>query len=45
MAPAPLFNPVAGNATLTDITVVDERPGAPDVHVGRNPTGQCASLV
>jgi hypothetical protein len=70
-----LFNTVAGNATLTDITVVDEHPGAPGVYVvrntvgrnlncsglapgvsggfvpgsvnvvGRNATGQCASLV
>ncbi len=31
-----LFNTVGRNATLTDITVVDEHPGAPGVYVVRN---------
>ena len=35
-----LFNTVGGNATLTDITVVDEHPGAPGVYVVRNTIGR-----
>jgi hypothetical protein len=35
-----LFNWVGGNATLTDITVVDEHPGAPGVYVVRNTIGR-----
>lgn len=34
-----LFNKVGRNATLTDITVVDEHPGAPGVYVVRNNVG------
>lgn len=34
-----LFNKVGRNATLTDITVVDDHPGAPGVYVVRNTIG------
>lgn len=43
-----LFNKVGRNATLTDITVVDEHPGAPGVYVVRNTVGwnlTCTNLV
>jgi hypothetical protein len=43
-----LFNTVGRNATLTDITVVDEHPGAPGVYVVRNHIGwnlTCTNLV
>lgn len=43
-----LFNRVGGNATLTDITVQDEHPGAPGVYVVRNTIGRnlnCSGLT
>ncbi|MDU0312138.1 hypothetical protein RKE38_00460 [Phycicoccus sp. M110.8] len=35
-----LFNRIAGNTTLTDITIQDEHPGAPGVYVVRNTIGK-----
>ncbi len=43
-----LFNTVGGNATLTDIVVQDEHPGAPGVYVVRNSVGRnliCSGLT
>jgi hypothetical protein len=35
-----LFNRIGGNATLTDIAVLDEHPGAPGVYIVRNNVGR-----
>ena len=35
-----LFNKIGGNATLTDIAVIDEHPGAPGVYIVRNTVGR-----
>ncbi len=35
-----LFNTIDGNASLTDITVIDEHPGAPGVYIVRNTIGR-----
>ncbi|TAM83741.1 MAG: hypothetical protein EPN43_12990 [Jatrophihabitans sp.] len=43
-----LFNQIGRNATLTDIVVTDEHPGAPGVYVVRNAVGQnlvCSGLA
>ena len=43
-----MFNHVAGNVTLTDITVQDEHPGAPGVYIVQNHVGRnlnCSNLV
>ena len=43
-----LFNRIGRNATLTDITVTDEHPGAPGVYVVRNTIGRnltCTGLA
>ncbi|WP_460937397.1 hypothetical protein [Phycicoccus ginsengisoli] len=43
-----LFNQIGGNTTLTDITIMDEHPGAPGVYVVRNTIGKnltCTGLT
>jgi hypothetical protein len=43
-----MFNRIGGNATLTNITVKDEHPGAPGVYVVRNNVGRnlnCSGLT
>ena len=43
-----LFNHIRGNATLTNITVTDQHPGAPGVYVVRNTIGRnltCTGLT
>lgn len=43
-----LFNTIGGNATLTDIVLLDEHPGAPGVYIVRNTVGHnlnCSGLV
>jgi hypothetical protein len=43
-----LFNAIGKNATLTDIAVTDEHPGAPGVYIVRNTVGQnlnCSGLT